>query len=196
MRRFFTYLLLLSAPSVYAQTPLDWSVVFKSFEKGCQFDARLNRLLESFFDVDYDAAAYADPVARKLRLNHPNRINLPAVYRSQTQPPMTLHRAEFHENGERFILDQTRLKLSGTYYGLPVIHLSKTFQLETAGYEYVRLLLDASPEQARKVLQGKYRPLRQYNPALEGHETLQATLRAVDIGGQKKTAIECRFVHG
>lgn len=195
LSRLFSCLMLCTALPAAAQSAPDWAPVFKSFENGCQFDARLKRLLEPFADVGYNGAAKST-AELNLRLNHPNQVNLPAAYRRQTQPPLTLHRAEFQADGERFTLNQTRLKLSGTYYGLPVVHLSQTFQLETAGYEFVRLLLDVPPEQARRVLAGKYRPVRQYNPVLEGQEILQATLQPVNIDGQSKTVLECAFVNG
>lgn len=195
MRYFIASLILCTALPAAAQTTPDWAPVFKSFENGCQFDARLKRLLKPFADVDYNGAAKST-AELNLRLNRPNQVNLPAAYRRQTQPPMTLHRAEFQVDGERFLLDQTRLKLSGTYYGLPVLHLSQTFQLETAGYEFVRLLLDVPPQEAQRVLKGKYRPVRQYNLVLEGQEILQATLQPVNINGQSKTVVECAFVNG
>ena len=88
------------------------------------------------------------------------------------------------------------MKLSGTYYGLPVIHISQTFQLETAGYRYTRLLLDVPPEQARKVLKGKYRPVRKYSSILEEYETLQAKLKPINVDGKAQTILECAFVDG
>lgn len=137
-----------------------------------------------------------DSKYQNLRLNHPNRVKLPNTYRSLAHPPMTLHRAEFSEDGEQFILDQTRLKLSGTYYGLPVVHISQTFQLETAGYSYTRLLLDVPLEQARKVLKGKYRPVRKYSLILEEYETLQAKLKPINVNGKPQTILECAFING
>ncbi|EGY60511.1 hypothetical protein HMPREF1028_01396 [Neisseria sp. GT4A_CT1] len=187
--------MLCSAPLVSAQTQPDWSTIFKSFENGCQFDKRLVNLLESFSDVSHDWSD-KDSKYQNLRLNYPNRVNLSKAYRDLAHPPMTLHRAEFSEDGEQFILDQTRLKLSGTYYGLPVVHISQTFQLETAGYSYTRLLLDVPPEQARKVLKGKYRPVRKYSLILEEYETLQAKLKPINVNGKTQTILECAFVNG
>lgn len=145
IRHLLSCLILCSAPLVSAQTQPDWSTIFKSFENGCQFDKHLENLLEPFSDVS-DNWNDKDSKYQNLRLNHPNRVQLPKAYRDLAHPPMTLHRAEFSEDGEQFILDQTRLKLSGTYYGLPVVHISQTFQLETAGYSYTRLLLDVPLE--------------------------------------------------
>ena len=127
IRHLLSCLILCSAPLVSAQTQADWSTIFKSFENGCQFDKRLENLLEPFSDVS-DNWSDKDSKYQNLRLNHPNRVQLPKAYRDLAHPPMTLHRAEFSEDGEQFILDQTRLKLSGTYYGLPVVHISQTFQ--------------------------------------------------------------------
>ena len=155
----------------------------------------MENLLDSFSDVNYDWND-KDSKYQNLRLNYPDRVKLPKAYRDLVHPPMTLHRAEFSENGESFILDQTRLKLSGTYYGLPVIHISQTFQLETAGYRYTRLLLDVPPEQARKVLKGKYRPVRKYSSILEEYETLQAKLKPINVDGKAQTILECAFVDG
>ncbi|HHK6002408.1 TPA: hypothetical protein ACQWMG_000280 [Neisseria subflava] len=88
------------------------------------------------------------------------------------------------------------MKLSGTYYGLPVVHISQTFQLETAGYSYTRLLLDVPLEQARKVLKGKYRPIRKYSLILEEYETLQAKLKPINVNGKPLTILECAFING
>ena len=195
IRHLLSCLTLCSAPLVSAQTQLDWSPIFKSFENGCQFDRRLENLLESFSDVSDDWGG-KDSKYQNLRLNHPNRVKLPNTYRSLAHPPMTLHRAEFSEDGEPFILDQTRLKLSGTYYGLPVVHISQTFQIETAGYSYTRLLLDVPLEQARKVLEGKYRPVRKYSLILEEYETLQAKLKPINVNGKPQTILECAFING
>ena len=195
IRHLLSCLTLCSAPLVSAQTQADWSTIFKSFENGCQFDKRLENLLEPFSDVS-DNWSDKDSKYQNLRLNHPNRVQLPKAYRDLAHPPMTLHRAEFSENGESFILDQTRLKLSGTYYGLPVVHISQTFQLETAGYSYTRLLLDVPLEQARKVLKGKYRPVRKYSLILEEYETLQAKLKPINVNGKPQTILECAFING
>ena len=194
-RYLFSYLILCSAPLVLAQTQPDWSTIFKSFENGCQFDKRLENLLEPFSDVS-DNWNDKGSKYQNLRLNHPNRVQLPKAYRDLAHPPMTLHRAEFSEDGEQFILDQTRLKLSGTYHGLPVVHISQTFQLETAGYSYTRLLLDVPLEQARKVLKGKYRPVRKYSLILEEYETLQAKLKPINVNGKPQTILECAFING
>lgn len=194
-RYLFSYLILCSGPLVSAQTQPDWSTIFKSFENGCQFDKRLENLLDSFSDVNYDWND-KDSKYQNLRLNYPDRVKLPKAYRGLVHPPMTLHRAEFSENGESFILDQTRLKLSGTYYGLPVVHISQTFQLETAGYRYTRLLLNVPLEQARKVLKGKYRPIRKYSLILEEYETLQAKLKPINVNGKPLTILECAFING
>lgn len=195
IRHLLSCLILCSAPLVSAQTQADWSTIFKSFENGCQFHKRLENLLEPFSDVS-DNWSDKDPKYQNLRLNHPNRVQLPKAYRDLAHPPMTLHRAEFSEDGEQFILDQTRLKLSGTYYGLPVVHISQTFQLETAGYSYTRLLLDVPLEQARKVLKGKYRPVRKYSLILEEYETLQAKLKPINVNGKPQTILECAFING
>ena len=195
IRHLLSCLILCSAPLVSAQTQADWSTIFKSFENGCQFDRRLENLLEPFSDVS-DNWNDKDSKYQNLRLNHPNRVQLPKAYRDLAHPPMTLHRAEFSEDGEQFILDQTRLKLSGTYYGLPVVHISQTFQLETAGYSYTRLLLDVPLEQARKVLKGKYRPARKYSLILEEYETLQAKLKPINVNGKPQTILECTFING
>ncbi|WP_063067759.1 hypothetical protein [Neisseria flavescens] len=195
IRHLLSCLTLCSAPLVSAQTQPDWSPIFKSFENGCQFDRRLENLLESFSDVSDDWGG-KDSKYQNLRLNHPNRVKLPNTYRSLAHPPMTLHRAEFSKDGEQFILDQTRLKLSGTYYGLPVVHISQTFQLETAGYSYTRLLFDVPLEQARKVLKGKYRPVRKYSLILEEYETLQAKLKPINVNGKPQTILECAFING
>lgn len=195
IRHLLSCLILCSAPLVSAQTQADWSPIFKSFENGCQFDKRLENLLEPFSDVSYDWND-KDSKYQNLRLNHPNRVQLPKAYHDLAHPPMTLHRAEFSEDGEQFILDQTRLKLSGTYYGLPVVHISQTFQLETAGYSYTRLLLDVPLEQARKVLKGKYRPVRKYSLILEEYETLQAKLKPINVNGKPQTILECAFING
>ena len=195
IRHLLSCLILCSAPLVSAQTQPDWSTIFKSFENGCQFDKHLENLLEPFSDVS-DNWNDKDSKYQNLRLNHPNRVQLPKAYRDLAHPPMTLHRAEFSEDGEQFILDQTRLKLSGTYYGLPVVHISQTFQLETAGYTYTRLLLDVPPEQARKVLKGKYRPVRKYSLILEEYETLQAKLKPINVNGKPQTILECAFING
>lgn len=195
IRHLLSCLILCSAPLVSAQTQADWSTIFKSFENGCQFDKRLENLLEPFSDVS-DNWSDKDSKYQNLRLNHPNRVQLPKAYRDLAHPPMTLHRAEFSEDGEQFILDQTRLKLSGTYYGLPVVHISQTFQLETAGYSYTRLLLDVPLEQARKVLKGKYRPARKYSLILEEYETLQAKLKPINVNGKPQTILECTFING
>lgn len=195
IRHLLSCLTLCSAPLVSAQTQPDWSPIFKSFENGCQFDKRLENLLEPFSDVS-DNWNDKDSKYQNLRLNHPNRVQLPKAYRDLAHPPMTLHRAEFSEAGEQFILDQTRLKLSGTYYGLPVVHISQTFQLETAGYSYTRLLLDVPLEQARKVLKGKYRPARKYSLILEEYETLQAKLKPINVNGKPQTILECAFING
>ena len=195
IRHLLSCLTLCSAPMVSAQTQPDWSPIFKSFENGCQFDRRLENLLESFSDVSDDWGG-KDSKYQNLRLNHPNRVQLPKAYRDLAHPPMALHRAEFSEDGEQFILDQTRLKLSGTYYGLPVVHISQTFQLETAGYSYTRLLLDVPLEQARKVLKGKYRPVRKYSLILEEYETLQAKLKPINVNGKPQTILECAFING
>lgn len=195
IRHLLSYLILCSAPLVSAQTQADWSTIFKSFENGCQFDKRLENLLEPFSDVS-DNWNDKDSKYQNLRLNHPNRVQLPKAYRDLAHPPMTLHRAEFSEDGEQFILDQTRLKLSGTYYGLPVVHISQTFQLETAGYSYTRLLLDVPLEQARKVLKGKYRPVRKYSLILEEYEILQAKLKPINVNGKPQTILECAFING
>ena len=195
IRHLLSCLTLCSAPLVSAQTQPDWSPIFKSFENCCQFDRRLENLLESFSDVSDDWGG-KDSKYQNLRLNHPNRVKLPNTYRSLAHPPMTLHRAEFSKDGEQFILDQTRLKLSGTYYGLPVVHISQTFQLETAGYSYTRLLFDVPLEQARKVLKGKYRPVRKYSLILEEYETLQAKLKPINVNGKPQTILECAFING
>lgn len=195
IRHLLSCLILCSAPLVSAQTQADWSTIFKSFENGCQFDKRLENLLEPFSDVS-DNWSDKDSKYQNLRLNHPNRVQLPKAYSDLAHPPMTLHRAEFSEDGEQFILDQTRLKLSGTYYGLPVVHISQTFQLETAGYSYTRLLLDVPLEQARKVLKGKYRPVRKYSLILEEYETLQAKLKPINVNGKPQTILECAFING
>ncbi|UTG72688.1 hypothetical protein [Neisseria subflava] len=195
IRHLLSCLILCSAPLVSAQTQADWSTIFKSFENGCQFDKRLENLLEPFSDVS-DNWSDKDSKYQNLRLNHSNRVQLPKAYRDLAHPPMTLHRAEFSEDGEQFILDQTRLKLSGTYYGLPVVHISQTFQLETAGYSYTRLLLDVPLEQARKVLKGKYRPVRKYSLILEEYETLQAKLKPINVNGKPQTILECAFING
>lgn len=195
IRHLLSCLTLCSAPLVSAQTQPDWSPIFKSFENGCQFDKRLENLLEPFSDVS-DNWNNKDSKYQNLRLNHPNRVQLPKAYRDLAHPPMTLHRAEFSEDGEQFILDQTRLKLSGTYYGLPVVHISQTFQLETAGYSYTRLLLDVPLELARKVLKGKYRPVRKYSLILEEYETLQAKLKPINVNGKPQTILECAFING
>lgn len=195
IRHLLSCLILCSAPLVSAQTQADWSTIFKSFENGCQFDKRLENLLEPFSDVS-DNWSDKDSKYQNLRLNHPNRVQLPKAYRDLAHPPMTLHRAEFSEDGEQFILDQTRLKLSGTYYGLPVVHISQTFQLETAGYSYTRLLLDVPLEQARKVLKEKYRPVRKYSLILEEYETLQAKLKPINVNGKPQTILECAFING
>ena len=195
IRHLLSCLILCSAPLVSAQTQADWSTIFKSFENGCQFDKRLENLLEPFSDVS-DNWSDKDSKYQNLRLNHPNRVQLPKAYRDLAPPPMTLHRAEFSEDGEQFILDQTRLKLSGTYYGLPVVHISQTFQLETAGYSYTRLLLDVPLEQARKVLKGKYRPVRKYSLILEEYETLQAKLKPINVNVKPQTILECAFING
>ena len=195
IRHLLSCLILCSAPLVSAQTQADWSTIFKSFENGCQFDKRLENLLEPFSDVS-DNWSDKDSKYQNLRLNHSNRVQLPKAYRDLAHPPMTLHRAEFSEDGEQFILDQTRLKLSGTYYGLPVVHISQTFQLETAGYSYTRLLLDVPLEQARKVLKGKYRPIRKYSLILEEYETLQAKLKPINVNGKPQTILECAFING
>ncbi|OFR66142.1 hypothetical protein [Neisseria sp. HMSC069H12] len=194
-RHLLSCLTLCSAPLVSAQTQPDWSPIFKSFENGCQFDKRLENLLEPFSDVS-DNWNDKDSKYQNLRLNHPNRVQLPKAYRDLAHPPMTLHRAEFSEDGEQFILDQTRLKLSGTYYGLPVVHISQTLQLETAGYSYTRLLLDVPLELARKVLKGKYRPVRKYSLILEEYETLQAKLKPINVNGRPQTILECAFING
>ena len=194
-RHLLSCLTLCSAPLVSAQTQPDWSPIFKSFENGCQFDKRLENLLEPFSDVS-DNWNDKDSKYQNLRLNHPNRVQLPKAYRDLAHPPMTLHRAEFSEDGEQFILDQTRLKLSGTYYGLPVVHISQTLQLETAGYSYTRLLLDVPLELARKVLKGKYRPVRKYSLILEEYETLQAKLKPINVNGKPQTILECAFING
>ena len=195
IRHLLSCLILCSAPLVSAQTQPDWSPIFKSFENGCQFDKRLENLLEPFSDVS-DNWNDKDSKYQNLRLNHPNRVQLPKAYRDLVHPPMTLHRAEFSEDGEQFILDQTRLKLSGTYYRLPVVHISQTFQIETAGYSYTRLLLDVPLEQARKVLKGKYRPVRKYSLILEEYETLQAKLKPINVNGKPQTILECAFING
>ena len=195
IRHLLSCLILCSAPLVSAQTQADWSTIFKSFENGCQFDKRLENLLEPFSDVS-DNWSDKDSKYQNLRLNHPNRVQLPKAYRDLAHPPMTLHRAEFSEDGELFILDQTRLKLSGTYYGLPVVHISQTFQVETAGYSYTRLLLDVPLGQARKVLKGKYRPIRKYSLILEEYETLQAKLKPINVNGKPQTILECAFING
>lgn len=195
IRHLLSYLILCSAPLVSAQTQADWSTIFKSFENGCQFDKRLENLLEPFSDVS-DNWNDKDSKYQNLRLNHPNRVQLPKAYRDLAHPPMTLHRAEFSEDGEQFILDQTRLKLSGTYYGLPVVHISQTFQLETAGYSYTRLLLDVPLEQARKVLKGKYRPVRKYSLILEEYKILQAKLKPINVNGKPQTILECAIING
>ena len=195
IRHLLSCLILCSAPLVSAQTQPDWSTIFKSFENGCQFDKHLENLLEPFSDVS-DNRSDKDSKYQNLRLNHPNRVQLPKAYRDLAHPPMTLHRAEFSEDGEQFILDQTRLKLSGTYYGLPVVHISQTFQLETAGYSYTRLLLDVPLEQAYKVLKGKYRPVRKYSLILEEYETLQAKLKPINVNGKPQTILECAFING
>lgn len=195
IRHLLSCLILCSAPLVSAQTQADWSTIFKSFENGCQFDKRLENLLEPFSDVS-DNWSDKDSKYQNLRLNHPNRVQLLKAYRDLAHPPMTLHRAEFSEDGEQFILDQTRLKLSGTYYGLPVVHISQTFQLETAGYSYTRLLLDVPLEQARKVLKGKYRPVRKYSLILEEYETLQAKLKPINVNVKPQTILECAFING
>ena len=194
-RHLLSCLTLCSAPLVSAQTQPDWSPIFKSFENGCQFDKRLENLLEPFSDVS-DNWNDKDSKYQNLRLNHPNRVQLPKAYRDLAHPPMTLHRAEFSEDGEQFILDQTRLKLSGTYYGLPVVHISQTLQLETAGYSYTRLLLDVPLELARKVLKGKYRPVRKYSLILEEYETLEAKLKPINVNGRPQTILECAFING
>lgn len=195
IRHLLSCLILCSAPLVSAQTQSDWSTIFKSFENGCQFDKHLENLLDPFSDVSYDWND-KDSKYKNLRLNYPNRVKLPKAYRDLAHPPMTLHRAEFSEDGKPFILDQTRLKLSGTYYGLPVVHISQTFQVETAGYSYTRLLLDVPLEQARKVLKGKYRPIRKYSLILEEYETLQAKLKPINVNGKPQTILECAFVDG
>ena len=195
IRHLLSCLILCSAQLVSAQTQSDWSTIFKSFENGCQFDKHLENLLEPFSDVS-DNWNDKDSKYQNLRLNHPNRVQLPKAYRDLAHPPMTLHRAEFSEDGEQFILDQTRLKLSGTYYGLPVVHISQTFQLETAGYSYTRLLLDVPLEQAYKVLKGKYRPVRKYSLILEEYETLQAKLKPINVNGKPQTILECAFING
>lgn len=195
IRHLLSCLILCSAPLVSAQTQADWSPIFKSFENGCQFDKRLENLLEPFSDVS-DNWNDKDSKYQNLRLNHPNRVQLPKAYRDLAHPPMTLHRAEFSEDGEQFILDQTRLKLSGTYYGLPVVYISQTFQLETAGYSYTHLLLDVPLEQARKMLKGKYRPVRKYSLILEEYETLQAKLKPINVNGKPQTILECAFING
>jgi hypothetical protein len=195
IRHLLSCLILCSAQLVSAQTQSDWSTIFKSFENGCQFDKHLENLLDPFSDVS-DNWNDKDSKYQNLRLNYPNRVKLPKAYRDLAHLPMTLHRAEFSEDGEQFILDQIRLKLSGTYYGLPVVHISQTFQLETAGYSYTRLLLDVPLEQARKVLKGKYRPVRKYSLILEEYETLQAKLKPINVNGKPQTILECAFING
>lgn len=191
IRHLLSCLILCSAPLVSAQTQSDWSTIFKSFENGCQFDKHLENLLDPFSDVSYDWND-KDSKYQNLRLNYPNRVKLPKAYRDLAHPPMTLHRTEFSEDGKPFILDQTRLKLSGTYYGLPVVHISQTFQVDS----YTRLLLDVPLGQARKVLKGKYRPIRKYSLILEEYETLQAKLKPINVNGKPQTILECAFING
>lgn len=123
-------------------------------------------------------------------------IKLPAPYRQQSTKTVSFHKIQIKEGQETYVLDQVRLALKGTYYGLPVVHYGQTFMLETAGIEYNRLLSNTPIDNARRVLTNKYKPRKHFNIVLEGYETLQARLLPITINNQPYTIIECSYVNG
>lgn len=194
MKTLFAALCLLIAPFTHAQNA-DWSGLFKSWEQGCRVEedgspfSELESSLQDF--IDQKTAPQADV--------RPN-IKLPAAYRAQAASRPTFHRVTIDKskhNNTAYTIDQIRLALKGTYYGLPVVHYSRTFHLETAGIVHYRLLLDTPIAQARRVLAGKYKKRRYTNPVLEGGtEILQAELLPANINGKQQTILQCVMTYG
>ncbi|WP_062498311.1 hypothetical protein [Moraxella lacunata] len=180
----FSMALCLTAPLAVA-APADWSGLFKSWEDGCNDSKALAAFTNSLSLIDVKANG---------QFYLTQDIDLPKKYRNQAAKNVSFHK--IWDACEQHHFDQTRLALTGHYYGLPVVHYSQTFMLETAGVEYRRLLLNAPIEQARRVLAGKYRPRKHFNPVLEGHETLRAELLPVTINGKAQTVLECAYVFG
>lgn len=192
MKTLFAALCLLIAPFTHAQNA-DWSGFFKSWEQGCRLDSPPFSELESSLQdfIDQKAASQTDV--------RPN-IKLPAAYRAQAASRPTFHRVTIDKskhNNTAYTIDQVRLALKGTYYGLPVVHYSHTFHMETAGIVHYRLLLDTPTAQAQRVLTGKYKKRRFANPVLEGEtEILQAELLPANINGKQQTVLECVMTYG
>lgn len=187
-KHLYTAILLCAFSPAVSAAPPDWSGFFKPWENGCDSSKALDAFVNSIGSV------HADSLDNPKRFYLTQALTLPPKYR-----PLAAKNASFHkmwDAREQYRFDQVRLALKGQYYGLPVVHYSQTFLLETAGVTYYRLLLDAPTDQARRVLAGKYRPRQAYNPALEGHETLRAELLPVNINGKAQTVVECRRIYG
>lgn len=176
--------LYLTSPLAVA-VPADWSGLFKPWEDGCNDNKALEAFTSSLRLIDVKANG---------QFYLMQNIDLPKKYRNQAAKNVSFHK--MWDAREKHHFDQTRLALTGHYYGLPVVHYSQTFMLETAGVEYRRLLLNAPIEQVRRVLADKYRPRTHFNPVLEEHETLQAELLPVTINGKAQTVLECAYVFG
>ncbi|MDO4894098.1 hypothetical protein [Moraxella sp.] len=174
----------LLSPVAWA-APADWSGLFKSWEKGCDTSPALSAFIDSMGTVHTKANG---------QFYLAQNIRLPAKYRNQAAQKVSFHK--MYDEREKYTFNQTRLSLKGHYYGLPVVHYSQTFLLETAGVEYQRLLLDVPIEQAHRVLAHKYRPRKHFNLVLQTHETLQAELLPVNINGKSQTVVECRYIDG
>lgn len=185
MKILLTTLCLLATPFAHAQSA-DWSGFFKSWEQGCRLDrAPFKAFEESLVELIRQKVAPQADVRPS--------IKLPAAYRVQAASKPTFHRVTI----DNYTIDQIRLALKGTYYGLPVVHYSHTFHLETAGQVNYRLLLDTPLAQAQRVLAGKYQSRRFANPVLEGKtEILQAELLPVNINGKPQTVLECVMTYG
>lgn len=173
-------------PAAQAQTA-DWSAFFRDWENGCQERGALAAFTDSMGMIEGSSAA-------GFRLSQAPK--LPAAYRRQAAGQVSFQQTVLRDETGIYELDQVRLALSGTYYGIPVRHYSQTFMLETAGIQKNRLLLDIPIEQARQRLAGKYRPRSQFNEALQKRETLQAVLLPVEIDGKVQTVLECSYVYG
>lgn len=173
-------------PAAQAQTA-DWSAFFRDWENGCQERGALRAFTDSMGMVEGSSAA-------DFRLSQ--APELPAAYRRQAAQQVSFHKTLLRDNSGEHRLDQVRLALSGTYYGIAVRHYSQTFMLETTGIQKNRLLLDMPLEQARRRLAGKYRPRNQFNEVLQERETLQAVLLPVEIDGKAQTVLECTYIYG
>lgn len=185
MKKFLLLVLFCLCQNAFANTQ-DWSKFFKSWENGCHKSTALSELQNSLSHInEKDGKFYLQ-----------GSIKLPAPYRQQSAKTVSFHKITIKDEQGTYLLDQVRLALKGTYYGLPVVHYSQTFMLETAGMEYNRLLLNTPIENARRVLANKYKPRKHFNVVLEGYETLQAKLLPITINNQPHTIVECSYIYG